>query len=199
MWARPRKLRNGHFVCKIYNNRQKNDFYVKNRKNMRFSWDFLQNMLENGHSNLQTNLWENITSNIFKISNSKNHGIAPTPPPHLPTLKAYPTSGVGGRFGIFSLKWMERMNLKVPGTILPLGCAILSSRAKTVRGLVQNPLRRTRVNILYKSLVQPIFDYCNISWYGHFNDDIAKLNVLQKRCARIILGVNIYTSSDLMF
>ena len=48
-------------------------------------------------------------------------------------------------------------------------------------------------------MVQPIFDYCSISWYGRFNDDIAKLNVLQKRCARIILGVNIYTSSDFTF
>ena len=37
------------------------------------------------------------------------------------------------------------MNLKVPGTILPLGCAILSTRAKPVGGLVQPPLRRTRV------------------------------------------------------
>ena len=63
-----------------------------------------------------------------------------TNPPDLPTLKAYPTPGVGGRFRIFSLKWRERMNLKVPGTILPLGCAILSTRAKTVRGLVQPPL-----------------------------------------------------------
>ena len=53
-------------------------------------------------------------------------------PPDLPTLKAYPTPGVGGRFGFFSLKWRERMNLKVPGAILPLGCAILSTRAKTV-------------------------------------------------------------------
>ena len=33
------------------------------------------------------------------------------------------------------------MNLKVPGAILPLGCAILSTRAKTVGGgLVQPPL-----------------------------------------------------------
>ena len=61
-------------------------------------------------------------------------------PPHLPTLKAYPTPGVDGKFGIFSLKWRERMNLKVPGAILPLGCAILSTRAKTVRGLLQPPL-----------------------------------------------------------
>ena len=68
----------------------------------------------------------------------KNHGIAPTPP-DLPTLKAYPTPGVGGRFEIFSLKWRERMNLKVPGAILPLGCAILSTRAITVRGGCYNP------------------------------------------------------------
>ena len=32
------------------------------------------------------------------------------------------------------------MNLKVTGAILPLGCAILSTRAKTVRGVVATPL-----------------------------------------------------------
>ena len=68
----------------------------------------------------------------FKDIQFKNHGSHQ--PPDLPTLKAYPTPGVGGRFGIFSLKWRERMNLKVPGAILPLGCAILSTKAKTVGG-----------------------------------------------------------------
>ena len=38
------------------------DFYVKNRKNMQFSWDFWQNMLENGHSNWQTKFGVRITS-----------------------------------------------------------------------------------------------------------------------------------------
>ena len=71
-------------------------------------------MLENGDSNLQTKfgVGVHITSNIFKIIQFKNHGIAPTPPPHLPTLKApdlatlkaYPTPRVGGRFEILSLK-----------------------------------------------------------------------------------------------
>ena len=32
------------------------------------------------------------------------------------------------------------MNLKVPGAILPLGYAILSTRAKTLGGLLQPPL-----------------------------------------------------------
>ena len=38
------------------------------------------------------------------------------------------------------------MNLKVPGATLPLGFAILSTRARTVRGVGTTPLRRTRVN-----------------------------------------------------
>ena len=56
-------------------------------------------MLENCDSNLQSKFGVHITSNIFKIIQFKNHGIASTP--HLPTLKAYPTPGVGGRFEIF--------------------------------------------------------------------------------------------------
>ena len=37
------------------------------------------------------------------------------------------------------------MNLKVPGAILPLGGAILSTRAKTIRGVGTTPIWRTRV------------------------------------------------------
>ena len=124
---------------------------------MRFSWDFLQNMLENGHYNLQTNLWLHITSNIFKISNSKITG-SHQPPLTSQLWKLTLPPGVGGRFGIFSLKWRERMNLKVPGAIWPLGCAILSTRAKTVRGY-QPPLRRTRVK---QSSVIYIMHSCHI-------------------------------------
>ena len=70
---------------------------------MRFSWDILQNMLENGHSNMQKKLVSAYHFKYFQNIQFKNHGIAPTPP-YLPTLKAYPTPGVGGRFEIFSLK-----------------------------------------------------------------------------------------------
>ena len=102
----------------------------------------------------------------FQNIQFENHGIAPTPP-DLPTLKAYPTPGVGGRFEIFSLKWRERMNLKVPGAILPLGCAILSTRATraiTVRGVGTTPLRRTRVNQLCKNwlTLQKLFNFVKI-------------------------------------
>ena len=54
---------------------------------MRFSWDFLQNMLQNGDSNLQTNFGVHITSNIFKIIQFKNQRIAPPPrPPNFESL-----------------------------------------------------------------------------------------------------------------
>ena len=107
---------------------------------MRFSWEFLLNMfmmLDNDDSNLQTKFGVHITSNIFKKSNLKITGSHQ--PPDLPTLKTYPTSGEGDRFEIFSLKWRERMNLKVPGAILSLGCAFLSTGAKTVWGLFAIP------------------------------------------------------------
>ena len=97
----------------------------------------------------------------FQNIEFKNHGIAPTPP-DLPTLKAYPTPGVGGRFGIFSLKWRERMNLKVPGATLPLGCAILSTRVRTVRGGWYNaPLGELGLTRLrpFTKLIDPNFDF----------------------------------------
>ena len=61
------------------------------------------------------------------------------PPPTSQLWKLTLPPGVGGRFEIFSLKWRERINLKVPGAILPLGSAILSTRAITVRGGWYNP------------------------------------------------------------
>ena len=74
-----------------------------------------------------------------------------TDPPDFPTLKAYPTPGVGGRFEIFSLKWRERMYLKVPGAILPLDCAILSTGAKPVGGVGTTPLGELGLNALLRS------------------------------------------------
>ena len=112
----------------------------------------------------------------FQNIQFKNHGIAPTPP-YLPTLKAYPTPGVGGRFGIFSLKWRERMNLKVPGAILPLGSAILSTGATTVRGGWYNPpLRRTRVSIKNSFGFQTCAKYLQMFPHGSLYQNIAANN-----------------------
>ena len=55
------------------------------------------------------------------------------------------------------------------------------------------------MNILYRYLTQPHFDYCNFIWFGRFIEDVHKLSVLQKHCARIILDVNSLTSSTVMF
>ena len=43
------------------------------------------------------------------------------------------------------------------------------------------------LNTIYKASVQPHFDYCSLAWYGRYNEDMCKLDVLQKRCARVIL------------
>ena len=45
------------------------------------------------------------------------------------------------------------MNLKVPGAILPLGCAILSTRAITIRGGWYNPPLGELGLILFSNLV----------------------------------------------
>ena len=129
-------------LCVKY--RQKLNFYVKNRKNMRFSWDLLQNMLENGHSNLQTKFGVHITSNIFKIIQFKNHRIAQ--PPNLPTLKAYPTPGVGGRFEIFSLKWRKKDELEGTWSNFTPWLRDFEHHGENCWGVVATPLRRIRVN-----------------------------------------------------
>ena len=55
------------------------------------------------------------------------------------------------------------------------------------------------LNVLYKALLQPHFDYCSVAWYGRFKKDCGKRDVIQKRCARIILSADYYTPSESMF
>ena len=62
-------------------------------------------------------------------------------PPDLPTLKAYPTSGVGGRFDFFFAKMKRKDKVKDTQSNFLICYAFLSTRAKTVwgRGLLQPP------------------------------------------------------------
>ena len=64
-------------------------------------------MLENVDSNLQTKFGVHITSNIFN-NNQILESWDYTPP-----SESLPDPGGGGRFESFSLKWVERMNLKI--------------------------------------------------------------------------------------
>ena len=100
------------------------------------------------------------------------------PPPRPPNFESLPYPGVGGRFEIFSLKWRERMNLKVPGAILPLGCAILSTRAKTLRGVGKQPPPLGELGLISDTkgiLIQLqsiavrffFFFFLNSQWYGN--------------------------------
>ena len=121
---------------------------------------FWQNMLENDNSNLKTKFWLHFTSNIFKITKFKNHGIAPILPIPLdiPNLKAYPIPGLGGRFKKFSLKWRERhleqFYLFAVRFWAP-GWKLFGGRCK--------PIRRTRVKGALNN-----FSWLEIFYYYYF-------------------------------
>ena len=59
------------------------------------------------------------------------------------------------------------MKLKVPGAILPLGCAILSTRAKTVR--------RTRVNEINK--LKKFFAKPSFNAFKKFNENLVVVHM----------------------
>ena len=62
-------------------------------------------MLENDDSKMQTKFWVHITSNIFKKKKKRNFKSRDYTSSHeIPTLKAYPTPGGGGRLDFFPLK-----------------------------------------------------------------------------------------------
>ena len=69
--------------------------------------------------------------------------------PDLPTLKAYPYLGLGGRFKIFSAKMKIKDELKdTQSNFSPLLC-ISEHRIENCLGVVATPpLQRTRVNFL---------------------------------------------------
>ena len=70
----------------------------------------------------------------------ENHGIAPTPP-DLPTLKVYPTPGVGGRFGIL----MGKDELEGTRSNFTPWLCDFEHQGENRWGVGTTPLRRTRV------------------------------------------------------
>ena len=147
-------------LCVKY--RQKLFFTSKIVKNMRFSWDFFCKICyKNAHSNLQTKFRVHITSNIFKKIQFKNHGIAPTPP-DLPTLKAYPTPGVCGRFKIWQIiKMKGKDELKGIRSKLTLSLRDFEYQGENCLGVVAAPLRRTRVKCCVFSFLWIFADFSN--------------------------------------
>ena len=110
---------------------------------MRFPWVFFA-MLENDNSVNKV-----LTAYHFKYlqNNQIRKSWDCTNPPDLPTLKAYPTPGVSGRFEFFSLKWRERMNLKDTRSYFSPLLRIFEHQGENCLGGCYNrPLRRTRVN-----------------------------------------------------
>ena len=59
-----------------------------------------------------------------------------------------------------------------------------------------NVLPKHVQSMLYKTIIAPHFDYCNIVW-GRCNKQLQnKLQVLQNRAAKIITGTSVYGSSS---
>ena len=44
--------------------------------------------------------------------------------------------------------------------------------------------------LLYKTLIQPHFDYCSIIWMTGHTSQLNRLQIIQNRCLRMVLGVN---------
>ena len=53
--------------------------------------------------------------------------------------------------------------------------------------------------LLYKTLIQPHFDYCNIIWMAGHEHKLGRLQVLQNRCLRMVLGVNSRFNRDTLY
>ena len=135
---------------------------------MTHPWVILLNMFLNGDSNLQTKLGVHITLNISKTKtkqiNKQTNKKIKNPPSNLQSL---PYPRVGGGIDFFFLNWGKKMNLQVPGTILPLYCVSLSTRVKIVWGVVTTALWRTRVN-LNKTVRKAIISKTNVKHNQYF-------------------------------
>ena len=72
-----------------------------------------------------------------------------------------------------------------------LNCDRVSKSANKIIGLInRNIINKSKEGmlILYKTLVRPIIDYCIPFWRPYTKRDIAKLEKVQKRFTRLILG-----------
>ncbi len=77
-------------------------------------------------------------------------------------------------------------------------------RKKVLTGLyflrkASNCIPKHHQSMLYKSIIAPHFDYCNVVW-GRCNKTLcSKLQVLQNRAAKIITAISRYGSSTQLF
>ena len=100
-----------------------------------------------------------ISLQIFsKLPNFKIMGLHQPPPPS-PNFESLPYPRCRWyRFEMFSLKWREMMNLKIPGANFPLWCAFWAPDRKLLWVVVATSLRRTRVNAVH-DWMQSIISY----------------------------------------
>ena len=63
---------------------------------------------------------------------------------------------------------------------------------------VRNVIPRHTSNLLYKTLILPQFDYCDVVWGNSSKTSLSKLDKLQSCAGRVILGLPRRSSTDLV-
>ena len=138
MLARPRKLRNGHFVCKKY--RQKLVFTYKIVKTCNFYGIFWLNMLENDDSNLQNKVCK-LECIRYHFKYCQNNPILKSrdcaPPPTFQLWKLTLPGKVVGSF--FPFKIRGKVELKGARSNLYLLLRVFEHRGENCWGLLQPP------------------------------------------------------------
>ena len=71
-------------------------------------------------------------------------------------------------------------------------CSEIAKRANRVLGQLQRTVKSRQKDVivpLYKSLVRPHLEYCVQVWSPHFIKDSQKLEQVQRRATKIIVGL----------
>ena len=53
--------------------------------------------------------------------------------------------------------------------------------------------------LLYKTIIQPHFDYCSITWMNGNSGDLQRLQTIQNRALRIVLGVDAQFNRETLY
>lgn len=75
-------------------------------------------------------------------------------------------------------------------------CKKASSRIGILKRIMPF-LSKSTANLVYNTTISPVFDYCGVVWDSCGTTSATKLQGLQNRAARLILGVNSTTPSDI--
>lgn len=76
-------------------------------------------------------------------------------------------------------------------------CKKIGKKTNVISRL-RNELSKGQKAMLYKTIVEPHFNYCSSILFLSSNDDIQRLQILQNKCMRNILRANRFTSAEIL-